>query len=61
LADWDWGIERRDYVRQFANAVLRDEEPGISGRDGRVVQAIVEAIYTSQIENKPITLEAVSR
>ena len=41
------GGERREYVTRFARSVLAGREPEISGEDGRIVQAIVEAIYAS--------------
>jgi len=59
LTEWEWGIERREYVQRFARAVLCDEEPEISGQDGRAVQAIVEAVYTSKELQKPIEIETV--
>jgi len=54
LTEWEWGIERREYVRRFARAVLRGEEPEISGQDGRAVQAIVEAVYASGERRAPV-------
>ena len=59
LTDWEWGIERKEYVQLFASAVLRGKEPAITGQDGRAVQAIVEAVYLSQQLQKPIEIEAV--
>ena len=59
LAEWEWGIERKEYLQRFARAVLCDEEPEVSGRDGRAVQAIVEAIYASRQLQKPVTIEMV--
>jgi 2-desacetyl-2-hydroxyethyl bacteriochlorophyllide A dehydrogenase len=39
--------DRIEFVTRFARAVLNAEAPEISGQDGRAIQAIVEAIYTS--------------
>lgn len=61
LAEWEWGTERREYVRHFAAAVLGGQEPAISGQDGRAIQAIVEAAYASHELQKPIEIEAVKR
>lgn len=61
LAEWEWGIERREYVRHFAAAVLGGQEPEISGQDGRAIQAIVEAAYASHELQKPIEIEALKR
>jgi predicted dehydrogenase/threonine dehydrogenase-like Zn-dependent dehydrogenase len=41
------GGDRREFVTRFARSVLNGETPEVSGEDGRVVQAIVEAIYAS--------------
>ncbi|MDY7080490.1 MAG: bi-domain-containing oxidoreductase [Chloroflexota bacterium] len=49
--------DRAEFVTRFARAVLNDEEPEISGRDGRAIQAIVEAIYTSGELQKPVEVE----
>jgi predicted dehydrogenase len=54
LAEWEWGIERREYIRRLARAVLRGETPEISGQDGRAIQAIVEAVYASGERRAPV-------
>jgi UDP-N-acetyl-2-amino-2-deoxyglucuronate dehydrogenase len=59
LSEWEWGVERREYVQQFANAVLRGEKPAIDGYDGRAVQAIVDAAYASHELQKPVEIEGV--
>lgn len=58
-AEWEWGIERREYVQRFAGAVLGGKAPAISGRDGLAVQAVVDAIYASQATGKPVQVEAI--
>ena len=58
LAEWEWGIERREYVQDFATAVLRDAELAVDGHDGRAVQAIVDAVYASQELKRPVEVEA---
>jgi 2-desacetyl-2-hydroxyethyl bacteriochlorophyllide A dehydrogenase len=57
LADWEWGIERQEYVKRFARAVLGGTKPEIGGWDGRAVQAIVDAVYASSALQKPVRLE----
>jgi 2-desacetyl-2-hydroxyethyl bacteriochlorophyllide A dehydrogenase len=59
LTEWQWGIERKQYVQHFATAVLRGDQPAISGQDGRAVQVIVDAVYASQELGKPIEIEAM--
>lgn len=59
LMDWEWGIERREYVQHFAQAVLRGEEPPVSPAESCAVQAVVEAIYASQESGHPIEIEAM--
>ncbi|HOV64606.1 MAG TPA: gfo/Idh/MocA family oxidoreductase, partial [Spirochaetia bacterium] len=38
----------------FANAILNDTSPAVSGYDGLQVSRIIEGIYRSQSENMPI-------
>jgi predicted dehydrogenase len=46
--------DRKEFVTRFAGTVLNDKEPEISGQDGRAIQAIVEAIYTSAELQQPV-------
>ena len=48
--------DRVEFVTRFARAVLDSGEPEISGQDGRAIQAIVEAIYTSGELQQPVEI-----
>jgi len=48
------GEDRTEFVTRFARAVLNGKEPEITGQDGRAIQAIVEAIYSSGELQKPV-------
>jgi len=46
------GIMGLDYVRDFAEAILNDRPPAISGEDGVAALKVVEAIYASDREGR---------
>lgn len=58
LTDWEWGIERRTFIERFASAVLRNDEPDVTAEDGRAVQVVTDAIYTSGETHRVVTLGA---
>ncbi|HLH73697.1 MAG TPA: bi-domain-containing oxidoreductase, partial [Chloroflexota bacterium] len=51
-----FGGDRRAYVTRFAESVLADTRPEISGEDGRAIQAIVEGIYRAGQRQRTISL-----
>ena len=55
------GCMGRDYLRDFAEAVIHDREPAISGADGVEVLKIVEAIYRSAESRRRIAGRVTSR
>ena len=44
------GFMGLEYIRDFADAVLNDRDPAVSGRDGLKALEVVEAIYKSAVE-----------
>ena len=50
------GIMGLEYVRDFAEAIIVDREPKISGADGVAAMRVVEAIYRSAREKRWITI-----
>jgi predicted dehydrogenase len=46
-------------IRDFLLAILHDRAPEVTGEDGRNVVALVQAIYRSSLEGKPVRLSAV--
>ncbi len=46
------GVMGMDYVRDFAEAVLYDRPPAISGEDGVAALKVVEAVYRSAEEKR---------
>ena len=48
--------ERREFVENFARAVLEDSIPDISGEDGLRVMRIMDAVYRSGEAGKPVTI-----
>ncbi len=42
----------------FADSILHDREPSVSGADGRATTALIEAIYESGRRNQPIRIIA---
>lgn len=45
-------------IRDFLRAILNDRAPEVTGEDGRDVVALVQAIYRSGREGKPVRLSA---
>jgi predicted dehydrogenase len=56
LSQWEFGAERREFVRAFADAVLRGTPPPASGDDALAIQSLTDAIYESQAQHKPIAI-----
>ena len=50
------GTQRRNIVEGFAEAVLEDREPPVTGTDGLRALEIVEAVYRSSESGKPVRL-----
>lgn len=48
LPKWQWGEERRNFIQEFATAVLQNQQPPVDGENGRVIQAITQAIYAAK-------------
>lgn len=46
------GFMGKEYLRTFAEAVIRGDEPPITGEDGVAVLKVVEAIYRSDAEKR---------
>lgn len=46
------GFMGREYVRAFADAILHESEPPITGRDALAAIKIVEAVYRSDAEKR---------
>jgi predicted dehydrogenase len=43
-------------IRDFLRAILEDQEPAVTGNDGRRVVEVVQAIYASDREGRPVRL-----
>jgi 2-desacetyl-2-hydroxyethyl bacteriochlorophyllide A dehydrogenase len=56
ISQWEFGAERREFVRAFANAVLRGEAAPASGGEALAIQALTDAIYASHERHAPVTL-----
>ena len=50
------GVMGLEYVRGFAEAVLKDLVPLISGEDGVAALKVVEAVYRSDREQRWVTV-----
>lgn len=48
---------RAEYLHRFALAVLKEENPEITGEDGLRLQAVIEAAYRSSREGCPVRVE----
>lgn len=48
--------ERSILINHFAKAVRKGLEPEVTGRDSRAIQVLVDAIYTSGEQNKPVII-----
>jgi predicted dehydrogenase len=51
------GFMGREYVRLFAEAVLNDGQPPITGEDGLAALRVVEAAYRSDAENRVVAVQ----
>ena len=51
------GIMGREYLRAFADAVVKDTEPPITGEDGVAALNVVEAVYQSDAKRRWIDLK----
>ena len=44
-------------IQDFLQAILQDRAPEVTGEDGQRVVALIQAIYRSNQEKKPVRLE----
>ncbi len=51
------GVMGLEYVRGFADAVLHDRAPAISGDDGVAALKVVEAVYRSDCEQRRVKVD----
>jgi len=61
LGEWEWGIERREYVTRFASAVFENRRPEVGGDEGLAVQRVVAAIYAAQTSGQAQRLGELER
>jgi predicted dehydrogenase len=55
------GFMGREYIRGFADAVLHDRQPFITGEDGVAALRVVEAVYRASEEKKWVAVESKAR
>lgn len=53
----DWETSFATLIAHFTNCVLGDEEPTVTPEDGASAIAVIEAIYASTLEGKPIPVQ----